>query len=110
MLLLLQILTYTEAVKTVDRDKAVGKPNSLWIAFAKFYEGHGDIDNARIIFNKAVQVRRIFNISFSTRACRVPCSIQDMHCISYHLQQGSAGVCCSLTQWLHRSRDKCVAP
>jgi pre-mRNA-splicing factor SYF1 len=57
LLLLLQILTYTEAVKTVDHDKAVGKPNSLWIAFAKFYEGHGDIDNARIIFNKAVQVR-----------------------------------------------------
>jgi pre-mRNA-splicing factor SYF1 len=57
LLLLLQILTYTEAVKTVDHDKAVGKPNSLWIAFAKFYEGHGDIANARIIFNKAVQVR-----------------------------------------------------
>ncbi|KAF6261373.1 protein prenylyltransferase [Scenedesmus sp. NREL 46B-D3] len=51
-----QILTYTEAVKTVDHDKAVGKPNSLWVAFAKFYEGHGDIANARIIFNKAVQV------------------------------------------------------
>jgi pre-mRNA-splicing factor SYF1 len=51
-----QILTYTEAVKTVDHDKAVGKPNSLWIAFAKFYEKHGDIDNARVIFNKAVQV------------------------------------------------------
>ncbi|WIA16429.1 hypothetical protein OEZ85_013118 [Tetradesmus obliquus] len=51
-----QILTYTEAVKTVDHDKAVGKPNSLWVAFAKFYEGHGDIANARIIFEKAVQV------------------------------------------------------
>lgn len=52
-----QILTYTEAVKTVDHDKALGKPNSLWIAFAKFYEKHGDVDNARVIFNKAVQVR-----------------------------------------------------
>eukprot|EP00775_Hariotina_reticulata_P012401 gene12401-12536_t len=51
-----QILTYTEAVKTVDHDKAVGKPNTLWIAFAKFYEKHGDIENARVIFNKAVQV------------------------------------------------------
>lgn len=51
-----QILTYTEAVKTVDHDKAVGKPNSLWVAFAKFYEKHGDVANARIIFNKAVQV------------------------------------------------------
>jgi hypothetical protein len=52
-----QILTYTEAVKTVDHDKALGKPNSLWIAFAKFYEKHGDVDNARVIFNKATQVR-----------------------------------------------------
>jgi pre-mRNA-splicing factor SYF1 len=43
-------------VKTVDHDKALGKPNSLWIAFAKFYEKHGDVDNARVIFNKAVQV------------------------------------------------------
>jgi hypothetical protein len=60
---LLQILTYTEAVKTVDHDKALGKPNSLWIAFAKFYEKHGDVDNARVIFNKAVQVGR---------RCRMP--------------------------------------
>lgn len=55
-LLPMQILTYTEAVKTVDHDKAVGKPNSLWIAFAKFYEKHGDVANARVIFSKAVQV------------------------------------------------------
>lgn len=55
----LQILTYTEAVKTVDHDKALGKPNSLWIAFAKFYEKHGDVDNARVIFNKAVQVGQV---------------------------------------------------
>jgi len=52
-----QILTYTEAVKTVDIAKALGKPHSLWCAFAKFYERHGDLPNARIIFQKAVQVR-----------------------------------------------------
>lgn len=51
-----QILTYTEAVKTVSCDKAIGKLYSLWCAFAKFYEYHGDIKNARIIFNKAVHV------------------------------------------------------
>ncbi|KAI8474630.1 MAG: transcription-coupled DNA repair protein, partial [Monoraphidium minutum] len=51
-----QILTYTEAVKTVDVAKALGKPHSLWCAFAKFYERHGDVPNARIIFQKAVQV------------------------------------------------------
>ena len=95
-----QILTYTEAVTTVnvekvsahgcslnnmcasDRDQclvcgkvntrarhsgrascmhdcvqAVGKLHTLWIAFAKFYERHGDIENARVIFDKATQVR-----------------------------------------------------
>lgn len=51
-----QILTYTEAVRTVDPMKAVGKPHTLWIAFAKLYENHKDIVNARVIFDKAVQV------------------------------------------------------
>ncbi|XP_071930402.1 uncharacterized protein [Coffea arabica] len=51
-----QILTYTEAVRTVDPMKAVGKPHTLWVAFAKLYETHKDIANARVIFDKAVQV------------------------------------------------------
>ncbi|KAH7545927.1 hypothetical protein FEM48_Zijuj01G0146100 [Ziziphus jujuba var. spinosa] len=51
-----QILTYTEAVRTIDPMKAVGKPHTLWIAFAKLYENHKDIANARVIFDKAVQV------------------------------------------------------
>uniref|UniRef100_A0A7N0UZS8 Pre-mRNA-splicing factor SYF1 n=1 Tax=Kalanchoe fedtschenkoi TaxID=63787 RepID=A0A7N0UZS8_KALFE len=51
-----QILTYTEAVRTVDPLKAVGKPHTLWVAFAKLYETHNDIANARVIFDKAVQV------------------------------------------------------
>ncbi|EXB51813.1 Pre-mRNA-splicing factor SYF1 [Morus notabilis] len=51
-----QILTYTEAVRTVDPMKAVGKPHTLWVAFAKLYESHKDIANARVIFDKAVQV------------------------------------------------------
>lgn len=40
----------------MDADRAIGKPHSLWCAFAKLYERHGDIANARIIFEKAVQV------------------------------------------------------
>lgn len=52
-----QIQTYTEAVKTVDAGKAVGKPHTLWCAFAHFYEKHGDLDNARAVFRKATQVR-----------------------------------------------------
>ncbi|XP_071719705.1 uncharacterized protein [Rutidosis leptorrhynchoides] len=51
-----QILTYTEAVRTIDPMKAVGKPHTLWVAFAKLYETHKDIVNARVIFDKAVQV------------------------------------------------------
>lgn len=51
-----QIQTYTEAVKTVDPNQAVGKPHTLWCAFAHFYERHGDIDNARAVFDKATQV------------------------------------------------------
>ncbi|KAJ4833898.1 hypothetical protein Tsubulata_032931 [Turnera subulata] len=51
-----QILTYTEAVRTVDPMKAVGKPHTLWVAFAKLYEKYNDLDNARVIFDKAVQV------------------------------------------------------
>ncbi|KAK6120790.1 hypothetical protein DH2020_045466 [Rehmannia glutinosa] len=51
-----QILTYTEAVRTVDPMKAVGKPHTLWVAFAKLYESHKDVSNARVIFDKSVQV------------------------------------------------------
>ncbi|KAJ6852087.1 pre-mRNA-splicing factor SYF1 [Iris pallida] len=51
-----QITTFTEAVRTVDPMKAVGKPHTLWVAFAKLYEEHNDVANARVIFDKAVQV------------------------------------------------------
>ncbi|KAI3839298.1 hypothetical protein MKX03_016842 [Papaver bracteatum] len=51
-----QILTFTEAVKTVDPMKAVGSPHTLWISFAKLYVEHNDIANARVIFHKAAQV------------------------------------------------------
>lgn len=52
-----QIQTYTEGVKTVDPNQAVGKPHTLWCAFAHFYERHGDLGNARAVFDKATQVR-----------------------------------------------------
>ncbi|KAG7588105.1 Tetratricopeptide-like helical domain superfamily [Arabidopsis suecica] len=52
-----QILTYTEAVRTVDPMKAIGKsPHTLWVAFAKLYETHNDLVNARVVLDKAVQV------------------------------------------------------
>ena len=51
-----QIATFTEAVQTVDPTLATGKLFSLWVAFAKFYERHDQIDDARIIFEKAIGV------------------------------------------------------
>ncbi|KAK2704962.1 pre-mRNA-splicing factor syf1 homolog isoform X2 [Artemia franciscana] len=50
------ISTYTEAVQTVDSKLAVGKLHSLWVAFAKFYEENGQIEDARIIFQKGTEV------------------------------------------------------
>ncbi|KAL4160469.1 hypothetical protein PRNP1_001037 [Phytophthora ramorum] len=50
------IRTYAEAVKTVDPVKSGGGLPTLWIRFAKFYDEHGDLNNARAIFKKAVDV------------------------------------------------------
>ncbi|KAM9096036.1 pre-mRNA-splicing factor SYF1 [Sarcophilus harrisii] len=50
------INTYTEAVQTVDPFKATGKPHTLWVAFAKFYEDNGQLDDARTILEKATKV------------------------------------------------------
>ena len=36
--------------------QAIGKPFTLWCAFARFYERHNSLDNARIIFDKATAV------------------------------------------------------
>ncbi|KAM9313486.1 pre-mRNA-splicing factor SYF1 [Gastrophryne carolinensis] len=51
------INTYTEAVQTVDPAKATGKPHSLWVSFAKFYEDNGQLDDARAILKRATQVQ-----------------------------------------------------
>ncbi|KAJ4833905.1 hypothetical protein Tsubulata_032939 [Turnera subulata] len=52
-----QILIYCDAVLTVDPMRAVGQPATLWIAFAKHYEKHHDLGNARVVFQKAVQAQ-----------------------------------------------------
>ena len=49
--------TYSDAVQTVDPKQAVGgKYHSLWVAFARFYEDNGQLEDARLIFEKAVTV------------------------------------------------------
>ncbi|XP_075214335.1 pre-mRNA-splicing factor SYF1 fand isoform X2 [Lycorma delicatula] len=50
------INTYTEAVQTVDPKLAVGKLHTLWIAFAKFYEDNEQIEDARVVLEKATSV------------------------------------------------------
>mmetsp|Transcript_59329 Transcript_59329/g.138202 ORF Transcript_59329/g.138202 Transcript_59329/m.138202 type:complete len:886 (+) Transcript_59329:105-2762(+) len=50
------IRCFTEAVMTVDPQKAEGRLWTLWAAFAKFYESHDDPENARVIFEKATHV------------------------------------------------------
>uniref|UniRef100_A0A2K5CTL8 Pre-mRNA-splicing factor SYF1 n=1 Tax=Aotus nancymaae TaxID=37293 RepID=A0A2K5CTL8_AOTNA len=50
------INTYTEAVQIMDPFKATDKPHTLWVAFAKFYEDNGQLDNACVILEKATKV------------------------------------------------------
>ncbi|TNN43806.1 Pre-mRNA-splicing factor SYF1 [Liparis tanakae] len=50
------INTYTEAVQTIDPLKATGKPHSLWVSFAKYYEENEQLEDARTIFEKATKV------------------------------------------------------
>ncbi|KAJ6633746.1 Pre-mRNA-splicing factor syf1 like [Pseudolycoriella hygida] len=50
------INTYTEAVQTVQPKLAIGKLWTLWVEFAKFYEKNDQLDDARVVFEKATQV------------------------------------------------------
>ena len=48
---------YTNAVKTIDPLKAVGKPHTIWVDFAKYYESHNSLDNADAIFERAASTQ-----------------------------------------------------
>ncbi|KAK0629947.1 hypothetical protein B0T17DRAFT_556258 [Bombardia bombarda] len=50
------VQTYTDAIAAIQPKKAVGPFHQLWTNYAKFYEGGGDIRNARVIMEKAVKV------------------------------------------------------
>jgi len=43
-------------VQTVEPKQAVGKLHTLWVEFGKFYEKNGQVDDARVVFEKATQV------------------------------------------------------
>lgn len=48
--------SFSDAVRTIDPTKAVGRLQVLWIKFAHYYEKFGDVDNARLIFKKGTQI------------------------------------------------------
>jgi pre-mRNA-splicing factor SYF1 len=50
------VQTYTDAIAAVQPKKALGRFHELWVNYAKFYEEGGDMDNARVIMDKAVKV------------------------------------------------------
>lgn len=50
------IATYTEAVQTVEPRLAVGKLHTLWTEFAKFYEKNNQVEDARLVMERAVLV------------------------------------------------------
>lgn len=50
------LITYVEAIKTIDPKLAVGKLSALWLALARYYEQRNDAVNARIMLEKATQV------------------------------------------------------
>lgn len=43
-------------MQTVQPHLAVGKLHTLWVAFGKFYEENGQIEDARVVFEKATHV------------------------------------------------------
>lgn len=43
-------------MQTVQPQLAVGKLHTLWVAFGKFYEENGQIEDARVVFEKATHV------------------------------------------------------
>jgi pre-mRNA-splicing factor SYF1 len=48
--------TYTAAIASINPKKAHGKFSELWVNYARLYENGGDLDTARVIFDKAVKV------------------------------------------------------
>ncbi|THD26152.1 Pre mRNA splicing factor SYF1 [Fasciola hepatica] len=52
-----QISAFMEAITSVDPAKATaGRPSALWIGLARLYEEHHQLDDARVVFEKATGV------------------------------------------------------
>lgn len=68
------IQTYADAVTTIDPYKATGYPHVVWVNFAKFYETSDDLENARVIFERAITV----NFKQVQHLCTVWCEWAEM--------------------------------
>lgn len=51
------VLTYMEAVRTVDPALCTGKLSSLWLGLAHYYERHKDLANARAVMRQGTEAR-----------------------------------------------------
>jgi pre-mRNA-splicing factor SYF1 len=49
------VLTYMEAVKSVDYGTCTGKLSGLWLGLAHYYEKHKDLENAGVVMKKATE-------------------------------------------------------
>ncbi|KAI9003360.1 hypothetical protein DFJ74DRAFT_435548 [Hyaloraphidium curvatum] len=47
---------FEKALSSINPRKAVGNLHDLWIGFAKWHEGNGDLHGARAVFERAVKV------------------------------------------------------
>ena len=50
------LMTFMEAIKTVNPKVAHGRFSSLWLSLSWFYESHDDLENARVVMKKATEV------------------------------------------------------
>lgn len=52
-----QLLTFIEALKTIDPSNCFGKLSSLWLGLAHFYESKDDLSSCRSVYENAVKVK-----------------------------------------------------
>ena len=85
-----------QAVKTIDPKKATGKLHKLWMDFAKFYEGHGDVANARVIFEKATLVpyKRVLCVCMCVYVCIVFFSVARVNRLTNERTSAFSSVFC----------------
>jgi pre-mRNA-splicing factor SYF1 len=50
----LMVAEFTNALRTIDPQKAGGKLHTVWVRFAKFWEENDQLESARKVFEKGV--------------------------------------------------------